>query len=114
LAPVYFTWHLFTLLGTCLLYLASVYFTWHLFTTKGDNLLMFLNISIFSCGMSVTEKFELYTRGIYEEKNLDPMVGLASVYFTWHLFTLLGICLLCWESVYSTGHMFTLLFSQES
>ena len=28
-----------------------------------------------SCGMSVTEKFELYTRGIYEEKNLDPMVG---------------------------------------
>jgi DNA-directed RNA polymerase subunit N (RpoN/RPB10) len=36
---------------------------------------MFLNISIFSCGMSVTEKFELYTRGIYEEKNLDPMVG---------------------------------------
>jgi hypothetical protein len=25
--------------------------------------------------MSVTEKFELYTGGIYKEKNLAPMVG---------------------------------------
>jgi len=36
---------------------------------------MFLNISICSCGISVTDKFELYTGGIYKEKNLDPMVG---------------------------------------
>jgi hypothetical protein len=44
LASVYFTWHLFTLLGICLLYLASVYFTVYLFTLLGTCLLCWTHV----------------------------------------------------------------------